>query len=629
MTEEEVLQAIAQAKQTRSVDFTINGEQLTELPPAIGELTQITKLNLKDNKLTALPSEIGKLTKLKRLYLSHNKLTVIPPEIAQLQELKIIYAGNNKLTAIPPEIAQLQQLKGLYLGDNSITSIPSELQELNNLKNLDLRKNPLPIPNEILEKVHQPLSIIKYYLEYQTAESEHLNEAKVILIGSQGVGKTSIARKLLGKEYLHDYIPTMGLETNIWKHDQLTVNLWDFGATPNMHSVYQCGFSRKCVYLLVTDIVQKAQALEYWLNMITSVAKYAPIIIVVNKIDQGIWNLDRSALVKKYPSVKAFSEISGASNEGVDYLKIAIMQQMKELNLLESLITPNSLAVKEKIATLETPYLPYPEYTRLCQNEVIQETTEQLDLVHLLENIGVIIFKEEHLIKPEWLVNNLAQIFNNTSFQQATQGIVNPNQIQQLLQLPNLEQSRLLIQVIQSLELGYLTETKDNLIIPYLLTEVDPVTDNWDEALTVQYKYNELLPQILSRLTVRMQKYIDQQLYWRHGIVLTSRGDKAIVKANPLAKTITIAVKGKAETKLDFFKAICNQLEKVNLATPGVKAAQQQPEREQEQIPETPALETPTEEEIVSPPRKKKLNPWFIYLGLFVVVLVLIIALTR
>jgi len=55
------------------------------------------------------------------LNLTNNELTQIPPEIGQLQQLHSLFLFNNKLTQIPPEIGQLQQLRTLSLSYNQLT----------------------------------------------------------------------------------------------------------------------------------------------------------------------------------------------------------------------------------------------------------------------------------------------------------------------------------------------------------------------------------------------------------------------------------------------------------------------------------------------------------------------------
>ncbi len=58
-----------------------------ELPKEIGNLRNLTLLNLSCNELTELPKEIGNLTNLTELDLSGNQLTELPKEIRNLTNL--------------------------------------------------------------------------------------------------------------------------------------------------------------------------------------------------------------------------------------------------------------------------------------------------------------------------------------------------------------------------------------------------------------------------------------------------------------------------------------------------------------------------------------------------------------
>lgn len=86
------------------VDLSSN--QLTELPPEIGQLTSVQFLYLRDNQLKILPPEIGQLSRLETLVLQGNQLTELPPEIGRLQNLKELYLQGNPIQSIPPEITQ-------------------------------------------------------------------------------------------------------------------------------------------------------------------------------------------------------------------------------------------------------------------------------------------------------------------------------------------------------------------------------------------------------------------------------------------------------------------------------------------------------------------------------------------
>ena len=96
-----------------------------------------TELNLNENQLTGeIPPEIGNLSNLEKLYLSNNQLTgSIPLEIGNLTNLTELYLGYNRIGGeIPPEIGNLTNLTSLWLYNNQLTGIiPETICELTNL----------------------------------------------------------------------------------------------------------------------------------------------------------------------------------------------------------------------------------------------------------------------------------------------------------------------------------------------------------------------------------------------------------------------------------------------------------------------------------------------------------------
>ncbi|MBT5722193.1 MAG: hypothetical protein HOI72_08405, partial [Candidatus Marinimicrobia bacterium] len=80
--------------------------QLTgEIPSEIGDLINLTILNLSGNQLTGgIPKEIGDLTNLNELDLSNNQLTgYIPSQLGNLTNLTNFYLNDNQLTGQIPE----------------------------------------------------------------------------------------------------------------------------------------------------------------------------------------------------------------------------------------------------------------------------------------------------------------------------------------------------------------------------------------------------------------------------------------------------------------------------------------------------------------------------------------------
>ena len=116
------------------------------IPPEIGNLTNLTYLELEGELTGVIPPEIGNLTNLAYLDLGYNDLEgSIPPEIGNLTNLTHLYLEENSFTdSIPSEIGNLISLTELMLYTNQLTgSIPSEIGNLTNLVILGLVENQL------------------------------------------------------------------------------------------------------------------------------------------------------------------------------------------------------------------------------------------------------------------------------------------------------------------------------------------------------------------------------------------------------------------------------------------------------------------------------------------------------
>ncbi|MDE0393201.1 MAG: hypothetical protein OYK82_00330 [Gammaproteobacteria bacterium] len=122
-----------------------------EIPPEIGNLTNLGWLSLSNNDLSGpIPPEIGNLARLENLYLPSNLSGPIPSEIGNLARLENLYLGGNLSGPIPPEIGNLARLENLDLGGNLSGPIPPEIGNLTRLKSLGLGGNLSgPIPPEI------------------------------------------------------------------------------------------------------------------------------------------------------------------------------------------------------------------------------------------------------------------------------------------------------------------------------------------------------------------------------------------------------------------------------------------------------------------------------------------------
>ena len=138
----------------QNLDLGVN-ELDGEIPSELSNLTDLTHLNLGTNQLIGeIPAGLGRLTGLRWLYLDANQLSgEIPAALGDLTDLEVLTLYNNQLTGeIPAELGDLTKLRWLWLNSNELIGpIPAELGNLTSLENLGLYENLLTgaIPPEL------------------------------------------------------------------------------------------------------------------------------------------------------------------------------------------------------------------------------------------------------------------------------------------------------------------------------------------------------------------------------------------------------------------------------------------------------------------------------------------------
>ena len=131
------------------------------------------------------------------VYLTGKGISQLPDEIGELANLRQLYLSTNKLTSLPESIGNLTNLHQLWLDGNQLTTLPSSLSRLKRMGELKLAGNPL---NPAVQSAYNAgLKELRAYLR-SLEEAEPLYEAKLVLVGEGGVGKTTLLKALTGRE---------------------------------------------------------------------------------------------------------------------------------------------------------------------------------------------------------------------------------------------------------------------------------------------------------------------------------------------------------------------------------------------------------------------------------------------
>jgi internalin A len=290
--------------------LSVAHNELVLLPGALGQLTELQTLDVSHNPLYALPEVLGQLTEITALDVSNTNLRILPEVLGSLKQLQRLSAWGNQLSTLPETLSQLTQLRRLDLRSNDLESLPYLLRQLADLEQLYLHGNHnLGLPDEVLGPVlddpnrshgvlKPPAEILDYYFrvrpppeEKESVGGKPLLEARIIVIGDGGAGKTSLLRQLVqGLSAQKDEASTRDVTVARWqvqlKGTSVNVNLWDFGGQRQMHAAHPYFFTTRTLYLVVAEARKDQQdRVDYWLKMVAKYGDMARALVVVNKAD--------------------------------------------------------------------------------------------------------------------------------------------------------------------------------------------------------------------------------------------------------------------------------------------------------------------------------------------------------
>jgi hypothetical protein len=132
--------ALAQRETARSLAI---GKQTRRIGPDLGELHELTWLDISGPAAMALPTEVVRLRKLEELQLRDCALRSLPAEVGQLASLRRLSIGACGLTALPDTLGDLAALEFLGVDNNALRALPDTLARLRKLTCIQVLNNPL------------------------------------------------------------------------------------------------------------------------------------------------------------------------------------------------------------------------------------------------------------------------------------------------------------------------------------------------------------------------------------------------------------------------------------------------------------------------------------------------------
>lgn len=571
--------------------LTLRGMRLDNVPKAIYQLPLLKQLSLDTCDLKDLPDWIGEMN-LEHLSAIRNGLSRLPDSFSNLKQLTYLKLGENSFTKLPSCVFELVSLQSLDVSNCFIKEIPNDILRLSQLNRLSCSRNPLVSPPA--EVAYKGAHAIRdYWRQREATGVDYLCEAKLIILGEAGAGKTSLARKIEDPNYklrkdeestegidvIHYEFPTVIRTRENEKEKalqrQFQVNIWDFGGQEIYHATHQFFLTRRSVYVLVCDDRKEDTDFSYWLQVVEMLSDGSPLLIVQNEKQDRTRDINLSSLRARFGNLRGAIATNLETGRGLNDVIQAIRKELENLPHVGVGLPATWKRVRTALEQDQRDYIGLEEYLTICQQHGFTRREDKLQLSGYLHDLGICLhFQDDPLLKntvvlkPAWGTDAVYRVLDDKEVG-SEHGQFTRKQLERIWSEPKYQgMPDELLQLMMKFQLCYALESKQTYIAPQLLSFEQP-SYPWSSAggLVVRYEYGFLPKGIITRFIVAMHHLIaGENLVWKTGVVLERDGSRAEVIEEYSQRRIRVRVSEPAPQLL--LAIIDEQLERLHASFP-------------------------------------------------------------
>lgn len=384
----------------------LDANLFVEFPAALIEMSELRSLSLWVNQIDKLPLNIGEMTSLISLNLSGNRLSTLPNSFQNLHKLRILDLSNNLFSTLPRCLYSMPSLRelmfrnadawgwsdglrgGRFTERNDIKEISSEILSLANLEKceFDAQTFETPPPEVVGKGVR---AIFDFFRQLEAQGTDHLYEAKLLIVGEGGAGKTTLAQKIEDPTYeLTEEKSTEGIDVIHWRFPldngrEFKVNIWDFGGQEIYHATHQFFLTKRSLYILVADTRKEDTDFYYWLNILELLTDESPVLVVKNEKQDRHREISERQLRGQFPALKETLSANLATNRGLHDIVKSVKYHIANLQHVGTPLPATWVKVREALERNPSNYLPLGEYLAVCEKHGFIDVKDKLHLADI------------------------------------------------------------------------------------------------------------------------------------------------------------------------------------------------------------------------------------------------------
>ena len=589
---------------------------------AIAEhLAQLTWLDVDNNQIgdAGARAIAESLTELQRLWLDNNSvgqptIDVLGKRQRRLTRLSI--RSNMDVRDIGP-LADLPALRHLNVAKTSVSDLepfaeriadgwPVRWQRYGSEDGLYVEDCPLVRPTvEIAQQ--GPEAVRNYFRELAAQGEDFLYEAKVLILGEGGAGKTSLLRRLYQPdlELPREEETTRGIDIHrqdfVGNHGRpFRLNVWDFGGQQIYHATHQFFLTKNSLYLLVDDTRNDDttihhEGFKFWLEVVETLSESSPLLIFQNEKGDRSKAIDQAGIQGRFTNVKEVYRGNLDQPGSVKTLQQAIEYFVQQLPHIGERVPKKWVAIREELEQLAVakPFISQDDYFEVYRGHLELDRTKALYLSQYLHDLGVFLHfqKDDRLSKTVilqngWATDAVFRILDDETIK-SQRGLFTAADCRRLWAEDKYTNMHAELRgLMEKFELCYRLAAPhvEQWLAPRLLSpSKPPELALWarPDDLVVRFQYPFLPRGLVNRLMVRQHRFVHQLANcWAHGAFFercdaevhgtevlveeTAKGNEIELRARgPEHKALLSVLSSDLEALNDSFKGLQGRVEKL------------------------------------------------------------------